>query len=102
MHKIEQISSQLTQQCLAPLKLALVIFFSLTIVGCGGRQVTSTVVTPLEHQTIAVDESHLLDLAVLPFNPGLEDQSSQEESTLLPAVRNADFSPSEWIIVPTT
>ena len=93
MHKIEQISSefaQLIQERLIPLKLALVIFFSLTIVACGGQQVTSTVVTPLEHQTIAVDESHLLDLAVLPFNPGLEDQGSQEEATLLPAVRNAE------------
>jgi len=72
MHNIEQTKAQFTQliqQCLAPLKLTLVLFSSLAIAACGGQQVTSTVITPLEHQTIAVDESHLLDLAVLPLTP---------------------------------
>ncbi len=62
----------------------------LTLVSCGGQRITSTVVTPLEHQTIDVDESQLLDLAVLPFSPGLEEAAQKDDLTVLPAVRNAE------------
>jgi hypothetical protein len=48
------------------------------------------VVTPLEYQTIEVDESQLLDLAVLPFDPGLDEPEAAEDETISPAVRNAE------------
>ena len=77
-------------QSLLSLKPLLVLFTSFTLVACGGQQVTSTVVTPLEHQSIAIDESQLLDLAVLPFDPGLDNEETKEDLTLSPAVRNAE------------
>jgi len=77
-------------QSLLSLKPLLILFTSFTLVACGGQQVTSTVVTPLEHQSIAIDESQLLDLAVLPFDPGLDNEETKEDLTLSPAVRNAE------------
>ena len=50
---------------------------------------TTTVVTPLEQQTAPVDDSRLLDLAVLPFDPGLENIKS-DDTTISPTVRTAE------------
>jgi hypothetical protein len=77
-------------QSLLSLKSLLVLFTSFALVACGGQQVTSTVVTPLEHQSIAVDESQLLDLAVLPLDPGLDNEEAKDDLSLSPAVRNAE------------
>ncbi len=70
--------------------LFILVLALLTLASCGGQRITSTVVTPLEHQAIDVDESQLLDLAVLPFSPGLEEAAEKEDLTVLPAVRNAE------------
>jgi hypothetical protein len=70
--------------------LFLMMLVSLTLVACGGQRVTSTVVTPLEYQSIDVEEPELLDLAVLPFDPGLDSEEAQEDETVSPAVRNAE------------
>jgi hypothetical protein len=84
IHRMRQLQSLLS------LKPLLVLFTSFTLVACGGQQVTSTVVTPLEHQSIAVDESQLLDLAVLPLDPGLDNEEAKDDLSLSPAVRNAE------------
>jgi hypothetical protein len=84
IHRMRQLQSLLS------LKLLLVLFASFALAACVGQQVTSTVVTPLEHQSIAVDESQLLDLAVLPLDPGLDNEEAKDDLTLSPAVRNAE------------
>lgn len=84
IHRMRQLQSLLS------LKPLLVLFTSFALVACGGQQVTSTVVTPLEHQSIAVDESQLLDLAVLPLDPGLDNEEAKDDLSLSPAVRNAE------------
>lgn len=84
IHRMRQLQSLLS------LKPLLVLFASFALVACGGQQVTSTVVTPLEHQSIAVDESQLLDLAVLPLDPGLDNEEAKDDLSLSPAVRNAE------------
>ena len=84
IHRMRQLQSLLS------LKPLLVLLTSFALISCGGQQVTSTVVTPLEHQSIAIDESQLLDLAVLPFDPGLDNEETEENLTLSPAVRNAE------------
>ncbi|MEH6528962.1 MAG: hypothetical protein V7718_03365, partial [Porticoccus sp.] len=62
---------------------------SSALVACGGQRVTSTVITPLQQQTVPVEESQLLDIAILPFDPGL-DNADDDDITVLPAVRNAE------------
>ena len=84
IHRMRQLQSLLS------LKPLLVLLTSFALISCGGQQVTSTVVTPLEHQSIAIDESQLLDLAVLPFDPGLDNEENEEDLALSPAVRNAE------------
>lgn len=84
IHRMRQLQSLLS------LKPLLVLFTSFALVACGGQQVTSTVVTPLEHQSITVDESQLLDLAVLPLDPGLDNEEAKDDLSLSPAVRNAE------------
>jgi hypothetical protein len=74
----------------SPAYLLALILASLTLVACGGQHVTSTVVTPLEYQALAVDEAQLLDLAVLPFDPGLDNAETAEDPSVSPAVRNAE------------
>ncbi len=69
---------------------AVLVLTSLTLSACGGQRVTSTIVTPLEHQTLAVEESQLLDLAVLPFDPGLDKPEIADDPAISPAVRNAE------------
>lgn len=53
------------------------------------NRVTTTVVTPLEQQAAPVSETLLLDLAVLPFDPGLENIES-DDTTVSPTVRAAE------------
>lgn len=62
---------------------------SSVLVSCGGQRVTSTVITPLQQQVTPVEESQLLDIAILPFDPGLDD-ADDDDTTVLPAVRNAE------------
>ncbi|MFT6420921.1 MAG: hypothetical protein ACJA0O_001453, partial [Porticoccus sp.] len=61
----------------------------LLLAACSTNRVTSTVVTPLEQQTAPVVESQLLDLAVLPFDPGLENIES-DDTSVSPTVRTAE------------
>jgi len=52
-------------------------------------RVTTTVVTPLEQQATPAEESRLLDLAVLPFDPGLDNIES-DDTSVSPTVRTAE------------
>ena len=70
--------------------MAALVLTSLTLSACGGQRVTSTIVTPLEYQTLVVEESQLLDLAVLPFDPGLDKPEIADDPAISPAVRNAE------------
>lgn len=68
----------------------LLVAATLLLAACAGtNQVTSTIVTPLEQQSTPADESLLLDLAVLPFDPGLENIES-DDTTVSPTVRTAE------------
>lgn len=71
------------------LPLSLLIASFLLTACTGSNQVTSTVVTPLEKQAAPVQEAQLLDLAVLPFDPGLEDIAS-DDTSVSPTVRTAE------------
>ncbi len=68
--------------------LALLLASS-ALIACSGQRVTTTVITPLQQQTAQVEESRLLDIAILPFDLGLDD-AGDDNVTVLPAVRNAE------------
>lgn len=72
-----------------PLGWLTLLLASSLLVACGGQRVTSTVITPLQQQTVQVEESQLLDIAILPFDPGLDD-TDDDDITVLPAVRAAE------------
>jgi hypothetical protein len=60
--------------------------------GCNSPvRIKSTTYTPLASQTATIAEPELLDLGVLPFDPGLEDaDADDDEAPVLAAVRNAE------------
>ncbi|WP_461480874.1 hypothetical protein [Porticoccus sp.] len=69
---------------------ALLLLALLVLSACSGtNRVTTTVVTPLEQQAVTIEESQLLDLAVLPFDPGL-DKIASDDATVSPTVRTAE------------
>lgn len=61
----------------------------LLLAGCGQTIVKSTTHAPLQQVDQAVDESQLLDLGIMPFDPGLEDGDG-DDPTILADVRNAE------------
>lgn len=67
------------------LSLALLILF---VGGCGSTTVKSTTFTPLTQETAAIPESRLLDLGVIPFDPGLD--KAKDDEMVRPEVRNAE------------
>jgi hypothetical protein len=64
------------------------LVLSLLLTACGTTTVKSTTYTPLSQETAVIDEALLLDVGVIPFDPGLEDAGDDE--TLRPEVRNAE------------
>lgn len=56
---------------------------------CTSTTVTTTAHTPLEQEQATVPESQLLDVGVIPFDPGLE-KADPDDETLMPEVRNAE------------
>lgn len=88
IHKIKQLIFSEKNRGLLLLTILLSIIFMLT--ACDTQHLTSTTITPLEYQSVAMAESELLDLAVLPFDPGLSSKSAQSDLTINPAVRNAE------------
>lgn len=75
-----------TRHALLPGLLALLL-----LAGCNAPiRVKSTTYTPLEQQSTVIPEAELLDVGVLPFNPGLDDLDENDEANILPAVRNAE------------
>lgn len=70
-------------RCIAPILAAL-----LMLAGCGTTTVKSTTFTHLEQETAVIPESQLLDLGVIPFDPGLDE--ADEDEMVRPEVRNAE------------
>jgi hypothetical protein len=66
-----------------------ILLISSVLSACTSQRVTSTVVTPLQQQAAQVEEALLLDIAILPFDPGL-DNDDKKGAIVLPAVRNAE------------
>jgi hypothetical protein len=64
------------------------VLFSLTLSGCTTVHRTSTVYTPLEEAQSYIPEAELLDLGVIPFDPGI-DQADDDE-LILPELRLAE------------
>lgn len=58
------------------------------LAGCGTTTVKSTTYTPLTQETQIVPERELLDVGVIPFDPGLDN--AKDDDTLRPEVRTAE------------
>lgn len=71
------------------LKPFLISLCSMVLLGCGQTVVKSTKHVPLEISSQDIAESQLLDLGVVPFDPGL-DVSDEDDATILAEVRNAE------------
>ncbi|MCB1667315.1 MAG: hypothetical protein R3E73_14610 [Porticoccaceae bacterium] len=67
------------------------VFASVLLTACSGTTIKTTTLTPLQQQTTPVEESQLLDVGVIPFDPGL-DNIDEDDSTTLPEIRNAESS----------
>ncbi len=70
-------------------RIILPLFAILLLVGCGQTVIRTTAHTPLDVQADGIPEPQLLDLAVLTFDPGLDNIDENDETTL-PEVRNAE------------
>ncbi len=82
-------SRAVTALCFRVKALGLLLVL-LTLAGCANtNRVTTTVITPLEQPDAIANESLLLDLAVLPFDPGLENIKA-DDTTVSPTVRSAE------------
>lgn len=67
------------------LSLVLVMMLS----ACSSQTVKTTAHTPLQHPTALASEEQLLDVGVIPFDPGIENLSSKDVTTL-PEIRKAE------------
>ncbi len=67
--------------------LALLLALTLAIGGCGTTTVKSTAYTPLSQESTIIPEVELLDVGVIPFNPGID---GKVDDTVRPEVRNAE------------
>ena len=72
---------------LARYPIVLIVLLLATLAGCGTTEVKSTTFTPLHQETAAIPESQLLDVGVIPFDPGLDKDGDDE--MVRPEVRNA-------------
>lgn len=66
----------------------IVLLLGASLAGCGTTTVKSTTFTPLEQQTAVIPEEQLLDVGVIPFDPGLDSRKNDE--MVRPEVRNAE------------
>lgn len=71
-----------------PCKVVWATLAALILSGCGSTKVTTTAYTPLEQPQTIVPESQLLDVGVIPLNPGLDEAG--DNPVLLPELRNAE------------
>lgn len=65
----------------------LVVLLAVALAGCGTTTVKSTQYTPLNQQTTLIPESELLDVGVVPFDPGID---GKQDDQVRPEVRNAE------------
>lgn len=63
----------------------------LTLVGCATTEVRTTAYTPLTVEDTAIAENRLLDVGIVQFNAGLEQEEEPEEDELIfPELRRAE------------
>ncbi|WP_226704853.1 hypothetical protein [Microbulbifer elongatus] len=63
----------------------------LTLVGCATTEVRTTAYTPLTVEDAAIAENRLLDVGIVQFNAGLEQEEEPEEDELIfPELRRAE------------
>lgn len=63
------------------------VLLIVTLAGCGTTTVKSTQYTPLSQETAIIPESELLDVGVVPFDPGVD---GKQDDDVRPEVRNAE------------
>ncbi|WP_226667837.1 hypothetical protein [Microbulbifer aggregans] len=67
------------------------VFSLLTLVGCTTTEVRTTAYTPLTVEDAAISENRLLDVGIVQFNAGLDQQEDVEEDDLVfPELRRAE------------
>ncbi len=81
------VKSSRTPQRLFPVLLAM-LWLALT--GCTNTVVKTTAVEPLEMETQEIAEEQLLDVGILPFNPGLDNIDDQKDAVVFPEIRKAE------------
>ncbi len=62
----------------------------LLLCACSSQTVKTTNYTPVIQETAALPESHLLDVAVHMFDPGLDHVADQEDLAVFPEIRKAE------------
>ena len=70
------------------LKLIVCLAVPILLVGCNSNLVTTTAHTPLLPPSESIENAELLDIGVIPLDPGLEHAKKNE--TLLPDLRKAE------------
>lgn len=67
----------------------MIAMLALLVSACASQTVKTTAHTPLERPAIMASEDQLLDVGVIPFDPGIENLSSKDVTTL-PEIRKAE------------
>ncbi|MCK9564341.1 MAG: hypothetical protein M0R02_16625, partial [Bacteroidales bacterium] len=66
---------------------ALALLLMAALMGCGTTTVKSTQYTPLSQETAVIPDAELLDVGVVPFDPGVD---GRHDDDVRPEVRNAE------------
>lgn len=69
--------------------VALSLLLTLLLNGCATQTVKTTAQSPLQYPALTIPEELLLDVGIMPFNPGIENLSSKDVTTL-PEIRKAE------------
>ncbi len=69
-------------------KVVWVALAVIALTACSSTKITTTAYTPLEQSQTPRPESQLLDIGVIPLDPGIDE--ADEDPVLLPELRNAE------------
>ena len=86
-------------------RLSLILTLSLSVylvTACSSRTIKTTAVTPIIQESKELDESELLDVGVLTFDPGIQDLADLDEDDIVFAeVRTAESRFFSYLLVDT-